>query len=288
MPASGAATAATESSRRATVGGAPASDRLHRHRHRQQQPERAGEAGAQAEEGRRPPARLPAPRPAHRQEAADEQDEQGRLGVAHDQHEGRGRQAEQPDRPVGQRPVTGLPAHQDQKKRRWPAGPQTLATTTRAVPSETPGRTARARAEQREEGEEAQRLVAEGAVAQPGDRLVPPGVPAEQPLVDPGRGAGRGVGAVDQRGGPGRGRRQHDQPGPPPTGGGRPPPPARPAPSARSPRARAPARAGRRPGAHRAHGLVAAADAAGGVNSVELHRLVVRVSGLAATHWWAP
>ena len=47
------------------------------------------------------------------EEAPDGEDEQDRLGVAHDEHEGGRQQAEDPQGASGHRAVAGLPAHQD-------------------------------------------------------------------------------------------------------------------------------------------------------------------------------
>ena len=113
------------------------------------------------------------------------QAQQGRLGVAHDEYVGGGGQAEKPDGPTGHRGVAGLAANQDVEQHRGHIGrhirhdQQCCAVPHPRQPGHSVG-------QGRDGREEAQRLRPQGAVAHTCDRLVVPGVPAEQPLVHPG------------------------------------------------------------------------------------------------------
>ena len=67
--------------------------------------------------------------------------------------------------------------------------------------------------QKRDGREEAERLAPERRIPDPGNRLVPPGVPPQEPLVDPERHAGRRrVGPVHDEVGQAE-RAQNDDPG---------------------------------------------------------------------------
>ncbi len=126
----------------------------------------------------------------HGQEAADREDQQHRLGVAHDEDEGRGQQAEYPDAAPSRGTVAELAAGEDEEHGRRNQGGQVGEQNERSavVDSGHPGEHV---GQKRDGREETERLASEGRIPDPGNRLVPPGVPPQEPLVDPERHAGR-------------------------------------------------------------------------------------------------
>ncbi len=188
----------------------PRPDHLHRDGEDQEHAQGSGQRGQVGRRGCPPPPRRGSG--TQGEEAADREDEQGALCVAHDQGEGGRGQAEEPHRAARQQPVSALSLHQDPQQ----GGPDEGAD----VGHDEQGRThADARQEghhprrQGDQGEEPERARTERGVPVTGDGLVPPGVPTEEPLVHASHDAGTsGVDPVHDDVGESQGP-EHDGPG---------------------------------------------------------------------------
>ncbi len=190
----------------------PPPHELDRHHQGEQHPDGPREGGGEPEEGGQGEVRPAGRSGPQGQEAPEGEAEQGGLGVAHDEHERRRAEAEEPDGPAGQRGIAGLPAgqceEQDGGHERGHVGDHQQG---RAVVH--PGQPGQGVGEKGEGGEEAEPLLAERVVAHPGDRLVVAGVPTEQALVHPRPHPGRRrMRAVDDEVGQAE-RPQHHGPG---------------------------------------------------------------------------
>ncbi len=171
----------------------PPAYELDRHHQGQQHSDGPGQGAGEPEHAGQgevgPPCRaVPGARAGRRpqgQETPDREAQQGRLGVAHDEDVGRRAEAEQPDGAAGHQRIARLAADQREEQDGGHEG--------RHVGHDQQGRTivhsgqpAHGVGQGGDGGKEAERLLAEGVVAHPGDRLVVPGVPPEQALVHPG------------------------------------------------------------------------------------------------------
>ena len=158
-----------------TIPARAAAELLDEDEDEEQQPQGSGGAGEEAANGGQPPALGP-----RGEEHDDGQEQEEGLGVAHGEHEGRGRQAEQPGGPTSSRSVELVAGEQVEAH-----GGQQAGQVGDQQQGGARGRSERGVGDAGElgvEGEEAQAAAARPGVAQLGDGAVPARVPAEEPL----------------------------------------------------------------------------------------------------------